>query len=494
MLGSLVLLKKHALFFRRTRCAAKVLKWFFLLACVLSIVPAAYLLLPFIGLKAMKSEFECYNQHEENVTATIQEFNSQLSKRLLEKDIGKKLVYQDNDSWVQLWPGAYVYAAYMDKTNTSDWQIRIISIVSRHATPENSVQCWLSVGSAVFLSRATLKVLPEHHDRPFGAAFFLCPVKFRSEMNDQETIRVALGTDWNMTSPKWLNVHQRQRTPPIFCSVCVRPIVGLSDKMSLIAEFIAYYSSMGIGSFNLYLCEVPRDVELLLLHFKDTTKVNIQLYRWNLHMNKSTIHEYGQLAALQDCFYRSRLTSEYVVSVDFDEFLVPKTRETLTEALLEIETSVGKKSLGSILIKNRFFCYEYPAYTAFLTQKPPLLTRILFIHEVGVWKYRERSKYVARPTAVVVSGVHFVWQHLRGTREVAISEAVMVLQHYRACCNVTKMNFWGSRDDEFLTEERVVADTSIHRHLKKMIHSDVIGSLKLLVEEPLKELPSYTDD
>ncbi|EEC16522.1 hypothetical protein IscW_ISCW022056, partial [Ixodes scapularis] len=140
----------------------------------------------------------------------------------------------------------------------------------------------------------------------------------------------------------------------------------------------------------------------------------IRLHKWNLSLNKSLILEYGQLAAVQDCIYRSRFVSEYLMSVDFDEFLVPRKKRSIPEALLSIETAVGKNVLGSMVIQNQFFCREYPYNSALLRQVPPLLSLIENVREAIPWEHNVRSKYITRPNATVVGGVHFVWEHRPG--------------------------------------------------------------------------------
>ncbi|XP_075545324.1 uncharacterized protein LOC142579219 [Dermacentor variabilis] len=478
----------------KARCANRAIKRLALLTAALSLAPAAYFLLHLLRGKANKSQYTCQNRNYGNITATIRAFDARLAGKLRENDSGQETVYEDDDRWIRVFRRTYVYSAYMDDTEPHNCQVRLVGVVPRDAVQQTAaVQCWLSVGSAVFVSEASLKVLPEHHNLPYAAAFFLCPVKFPSEVRNQPNMRVALGTNWNMTTPQWFKVHNRRQRALRFCSVCVRPMVGLYSALASITEFVAYYVSMGVAHFNIYLCKVPREVEVLLSHLRDRGKVDIRLHRWNLPLDNYSVLEYGQMAALQDCLYRSRLTSEYVLNVDFDEFLVSKTRNRLTDALLEIETSVGKSSLGSVLVKNQFFCYEYPYKAAYLRQKPPMLTRILFFREANVWKHRERSKYAARATAVVAGGVHFVWEHAKGAREVAISESVMVMHHYRSCCGVEKSNFLGTSYREFLGDEDAVVDKSLHAVSARLVNSDVIASVKELMEESTTEPPLYTD-
>ncbi|KAG0444118.1 hypothetical protein HPB47_014153 [Ixodes persulcatus] len=381
------------------------------------------------------------------------------TERLIAASDQPKLQFADDDTWVEVFPDVFVYSAFLEEIQAGTWQVRLISVVRkdlvmlRH-TPID-VQCWVGAGTAVFLAEAGLRLVPEDHDLPYSAAFFTCPVKLPSEVIDHPTVRVALGSHWNMTRPKWVMVHKAGNSSLKFCSVCVRPINVKFDQLSLITEFIGYYTSMGISRFDFYIYDVSKEAALLLSHMKGHSGALIQLHKWNLSLNKSHILECGQLAAVQDCIYRSRFVSEYLISVDFDEFLVPRKKRSIPEALLSVETAVGKNVLGSMVIQNQFFCREYPYNSALLRQVPPLLSLIENVREAIPWEHNVRSKYITRPNATVVGGVHFVWEHRPGLRKLHVPADEIVLHHYRTCCGLTKNAWLGFFPYDFLQEEEV---------------------------------------
>ncbi|CAN7999392.1 unnamed protein product, partial [Ixodes hexagonus] len=391
------------------------------------------------------NNYTCFNENHQVVTSAIVSFNQLLGARLIGSSLQPELQFEDDDTWIEVFPDVFVYSAFLEETNAGLWQVRLISVVRKdlamlRRSPVD-VQCWVGAGTAIFLAEVGFRLVQEDHGLPYAVAFFMCPVKLPSEVTDRPTVRVALGSHWNMTRPKWIKVHKTGNSSLKFCSVCVRPMYGKFNQLSLLTEFIGYYASMGISRFDFYLYDLSKEAALLLSRLKGHSGATIQLHKWDLSINESQIFQYGQLAAIQDCIYRSRFLSEYVINVDFDEFLVPKKKRTIPEALLTLEAAVGKNVLGSVIIQNQFFCTEYPHNSALVRQMPPLLSLIQNVREAIPWKHNVRSKYITRPNSTVAGGVHFVWEHQPGVRQHWVPVDDIALHHYRTCCGLTK-NTW----------------------------------------------------
>lgn len=478
---------------RRLRNFLKRLTIFLLLLVGL---PGAYVYKKLTARKGSHNDYTCFNKNHRDVTLAIKSFNKILAARLMAASDQPKLQFADDDTWIEVFPDVFVYSAFLEESQAGTWQVRLISVVRKdlamlRRTPID-VQCWVGAGTAVFLAEAGFRLVPEDHDLPYSAAFFTCPVKLPSEVIDRPTVRVALGSHWNMTRPKWVMVHKAANSSLKFCSVCVRPINVKFDQLSLITEFIGYYTSMGVSRFDFYIYDVSKEAALLLSHMKGHSGALIHLHKWNLSLNKSHILECGQLAGVQDCIYRSRFVSEYLISVDFDEFLVPRKKRSIPEALLSVETAVGKNVLGSMVIQNQFFCREYPYNSALLRQVPPLLSLIENVREAIPWEHNVRSKYITRPNATVVGGVHFVWEHRPGVRKLHVPADEIVLHHYRTCCGLTKNAWLGFFPYDFLQEEEVEDDKSMYAFSSNLMKSDAVLFVKRLLQEAKTDEPLYT--
>lgn len=450
-------------------------------------LPGAYVYKTLTSREGSNNDYTCFNKNHQDVTSAIKSFNRDLAARLISMNDQPRLQFEDDDSWMEVFTDVFVYSAFLEETRTGTWQVRLISVVRKDLAMlrQNPIdlQCWVAAGPAIFLAEVGFKLIPEDHGLPYTAAFFTCPVKLPSEVRDHPTVRVALGSHWNMTRPKWINVHKTGNTPLKFCSVCVRPIYAPFNELSLITEFIGYYTSMGVSRFDFYIYELSKEAALLLSALKKHTGAPIQLHKWNLGLNLSRLQAYGQLAAIQDCIHRSRFISEFVINVDFDEFLVPKKKRSIPEAILNVETAVGKNSLGSMVVQNQFFCTEYPYNAALLRQTPPLLSLIENVREAVPWEHNVRSKYITRASATVVGGVHFVWEHHPGVRQIKVPVDEMVLHHYRTCCGLTKDAWLGLFSYEFLREEHVEEDKSVYTFSKNLLKSNAVLFVKNLSQE-----------
>ncbi|CAN7989063.1 unnamed protein product, partial [Ixodes hexagonus] len=435
--------------------------------------------------------YTCFNKNHQNVTSVIRSFNRALAARLIASNYQPKLRYEDDDAWTEVLPDVFVYSAFLEKTRSGTWQIRSVGIVRRdlaaiRQTPVD-IQCLIDAGTVIDLAKVELTLIADSHNRAYTAAFFTCPVELPSQVKASRRVSFAIRLRLNVTRPKWVKIHKTGKTSVKLCSVCVKPIYDKFNELSLITEFIGYYTSMGVSRFDLYISDVSRGTQLLLSRLRGHSGTLIKLHRWNLKVDKAYIWYKGQLAAIQDCIYRSWSFSEYVIIVDFDEFLVPKKKRTILEALLVIESRTGKNLLGSMVVQNQFFCTEYPYNSALLRQKPPLLSQITSAREATPWKHYARSKYIMRPNATIAGGVHYVLEHHPGVQELLIPMDEMVLHHYRTCCGLLKRtDAWlGSSSHEVLQNEKVEVDKSMYAFSTNLVRSDAVLFVKRLLQRPV---------
>ncbi|CAN8006238.1 unnamed protein product [Ixodes hexagonus] len=331
------------------------------------------------------------------------------------------MTYEDDDNWRPIFPGVYVYSAYLERRAVgSSWTIRIVSVTKNDGSElqrtRPSIQCWISSDKQTYVVEAKNEPVPEHSWLPMGTSSFLCPVEFPEAVLNHSTVRVALGQGHKMEVPNWVDVHMPQKSKAKCCAVCTNPITGHFDKLSALAEFVGYHSMVGVRRFDFYVGQVPREVELFFVHLQRVSGAVIRVHRWNLRFNESQLLEHQ--ASQLDCAYRARSESEYVINVDFDEFLVPKYGRTILEALLPLEASHGEDLIGSIVVPKQFFCSEF-AYDKDHMEKRrevPLMTRARKLREMTSWKLSVPRKYMTKANATEYAGVGFALGHVGGRR------------------------------------------------------------------------------
>lgn len=340
--------------------------------------------------------YTCRNQNHLDIRNAVKTFNKRVAVKLRRNDRGSPVVYEDDDDWRTVSPDVLVYSAYLEENSKNSWSIRVIGAARRRRKYEN-LSCLVSWEGGEFISSVSSQHVSEHPAPLFGAFLFRCPVS-NLEVTRQGTIRVALGFDlWkkDKTELEWMSVHPPQKPQFKCCTVCVRPLNKYFHELAYVAEFLGYYTSMGIRRFDFYMAEVSREMELMLAELQEHPDAVIRLHKWNLPLTLKELEEHGQMSALQECIYRSRSATEYVLNVDLDEFFVPRRNRTIAEALESLEATHGPDSVGSYVIKNRFYCTEFPYNPAFLQpDRAPLLTRIINVREAkkGRTVIREKGK------------------------------------------------------------------------------------------------------
>ncbi|CAN7941013.1 unnamed protein product, partial [Ixodes hexagonus] len=341
----------------------------------------------------------------------------------LADDTGPGIVYEDDDHWRPIFPGVYVYSAFMEKGAAGDsWTIRIVSVTENddselQRSPPN-VQCWISAGQQTYIVEAKYEPVREHSWLPLGTSSFICPLEFPETVLKHPTVLVTLGRGHKMEVPNWINVHMPQKSKTKCCAVCTNPITERFDKLSALAEFVGYHSVVGVRRFDFYVGRVPREVELLFVHLQRVSGAAIRVHRWNLQFNKSQPLEHQ--ASQLDCAYRARSESEYVINAELDEFLVPKHGSSILDALLTLEASHGEDSIGSVVVPTQFFCSEfvYDEDNLKKMHQVPLMTRVRRLREVTSWRLNVPWKYITKANSTEFAGVSHTSGHVGWRRTV----------------------------------------------------------------------------
>lgn len=95
--------------------------------------------------------------------------------------------------------------------------------------------------------------------------------------------------------------------------------------------------------------------------------------------NKSNIKrdDINLFSALNDCVYRSRGSSKYLVLVDLDEMIVPRKSTNYTALLDKLDTLSNRKKIGAYSFQNAFFYLQWPDDTSiFKIEGNPLAERV----------------------------------------------------------------------------------------------------------------------
>jgi hypothetical protein len=155
-------------------------------------------------------------------------------------------------------------------------------------------------------------------------------------------------------------------------SICVQPTYGGYDNVVRFMEWIEVHRSLGVDQFTLYNTSIGPHLSCVINEYNNQKNklrlksqrfrdISIKVLPWgdpseNI-ISDVTIKQQNQLAALNDCIYRHRGRSDYILYVDLDEFIIPHRKgEGSYEALMKgLHVLEGERHVGLYEFRSAFF-------------------------------------------------------------------------------------------------------------------------------------------
>lgn len=355
----------------------------------------------------------------------------------------------ERESWNAVTDNIHVFSAFL--VNTTEHAIHITSLVRSHENKVNGTAiqhpplvCFAQTSQGTITSEARIRLVWTWLDPSFKNALILCP-PLEATIPTDEDIRVAVAVQgFAEDSLQWLKLHRPPERPKEkCCAVCIRPSFGSSISLWKIVEFMVHYRLMGVSRFYFYDLQMSSDAKLLLAWLQ-AKGVDVTLVPFKLIADAADVHAEGQMPGLYDCIFRSMSSAEYYIHVDIDELMVPLRHSSLPAMVREVERE-GNGTVGSLVVRSRYYCSEYPLNVQYASlEHLPLQTRLFTYHNVDMHQ-ADFTKHIARSRSVCEAGVHAVEQHCPGYNKVLLDSSVAFLNHYRRCCEfkpTSAVNRW----------------------------------------------------
>lgn len=199
-------------------------------------------------------------------------------------------------------------------------------------------------------------------------------------------------------------------------TVCLSPLNFNYSRAYELVEWIELNRILGAERFTIYNYSSARNVQDVLAYY--SKRGLAEVVDWKLPLNlvtndkyvRSDIHYYGQVVELQECLFRNKHESEFVVNLDLDEFIIPRGQNVNTWWDMMQTMS---RTAGAYLFRNTFFKKEWndtdrKFENKDLALKYKLVTLLKTRHETKIASYRQRSKYFARTATVDRLMIHDV--------------------------------------------------------------------------------------
>ncbi|GFS16549.1 UPF0392 protein F13G3.3 [Elysia marginata] len=384
--------------------------------------------------------------------------------------------YSEGFQTVQL-PTAtlYVYSAILD-----DNQVVLIALKTRRVSIEGLFCAYLYSTEegvqqlrAEHVVEATVRDINEHHDKRYTAAFITCALKhrgagtkdkrqswiFEAGINTPTKVRLVdirsgagkplaelpVESDRRCLSGDRSNVVSQtdERSGPekdevkVEFTVCSSTVHSNYSNVAQLVEMLEMSRLLGAGRVVLYNNSIAPNVDAVLRMYihqhqlgRDSLEVKVHPWKLPTLMRDDNLHYFGQMAAINDCLYRYKHSSTYMVFTDVDEYIIPRQTANWTGLV----TTARSRHPGSVgfLFRNTIFRLQWdsPAQgfqTAAEKYKSAILGHTL--REDYIFPEEVRSKLIVDPQATAEMGIHYAWKISGKTYSVPPEEGLV--QHYR---------------------------------------------------------------
>ena len=234
-------------------------------------------------------------------------------------------------------------------------------------------------------------------------------------------------------------IHHRRTpfVPQYNFTMCLSPIhSGFSNTGELLG-YLEMNQILGADHFILYNLSIGSELSPLLDSYKEEGLLEVLEWKIpvrNLYGPVPDIHYFGQLVAINDCLYRSRLHSNYVVFTDMDEVMAPLQHENWLDLLSKIRNLSDLKP-SAFVFRNTFFRKSWESDPSF---DDNVLNRLYHFFTMTYTKRETytlehiHSKVIGDPNAIKVMAIHSTHTLVHGYKDVVISEEQGLLFHYRS--------------------------------------------------------------
>jgi len=334
----------------------------------------------------------------------------------------------------------YVYSAFYD--NRDKPMVRVIAATKTKKSDKVWCKLYFKDRQPVLVQAGT-NAIRENWNLKYSAAFLTCILPNKTL---EAPVSLSIVAKLNLPASNQLSVHYHQTgivpTNNSRIGVCVKPIHFNFNKTFQFIQFIELNMLLGVSRFTLYNGTangtMSAEMSCVVRHY--VREGIVQLLPWTLNLeSQKEIRTEGLFAALNDCLYRNMNDFQYLMLIDFDEYIIPHQDMNLLDMITNLSKRVliqsGKTILpsqvSSYSFQNSFFYLQWGNDESFSVN--PELTAILKTKRKQKFHPpKQRSKYICIPSAVREAGNHFIWEFHHG-RTLNVPTSIGFLHHYRVC-------------------------------------------------------------
>ncbi|XP_053377726.1 uncharacterized protein LOC123528776 isoform X2 [Mercenaria mercenaria] len=312
----------------------------------------------------------------------------------------------------------FVYSAYFDYRAG---HIRVIGVSAlKNATAVYCILRYNNKSPSYRYLRGHIMVIPDHLGRKYKAVYVICQLNGHKPPS---TLTISKNKDFR-SDDNILPVHLIPTTFPTMrnFTVCLSPLHNNFSKNMQLLEWLEMTMLLGVDKVDIYVHSCSSDVMTRLQMYQSSEFITI--INWPLPKylcNTYLLHYCGQLAALNDCLYRTKGYSKYIAVMDIDELIIPQKHEDMTwnDILHRLPSKNAYVFRNVIFIRNK----------SREKTEGNLITQANTLRHTLVFQTFDRSKYIAKADNVETLGIHFV-RTMNGSHY-SVDPSIGLLHHYR---------------------------------------------------------------
>ena len=233
----------------------------------------------------------------------------------------------------------------------------------------------------------------------FRAIFFFCGLP-----DDRRPVAVSI---ISQKQPELLNSlvvlynDQEIRT----FTACLSPLHFNVSKHFELIQWFELNRILGVDYFIVYNHSTVEYTDYIIDHYVNEGWVKV--IQWSVPDND--LHYYGQMAMINDCLYRNKRISRFMLNTDIDEFIAAKRgKGTLQELITALPQGVCEYNM-----RSSFLITETAGEFAGKESAKELHLDVLLKQSRRgyIFPANVRSKYIANTTCIDTAGIHFNWKY-----------------------------------------------------------------------------------
>ncbi|KAK6194793.1 hypothetical protein SNE40_000349 [Patella caerulea] len=324
--------------------------------------------------------------------------------------------------------GIFVFGAYLDHRLQGEPMVRILALQKLKDT--DSLVCLFQKDEKYFLTYTEKYEMCENHGKVYGGYMYSCSIpKHFIGHPEQVTLTILTDDEQEETIYHTINLfplHKSRNNTSDSIGICLAPLYG-DIRSSQIIQFMELSKILQATNVFVYKFNVSKNTDILLNYYSADNFVKVIDWSIPENIQDYEIWSKGQLLAIQDCIYSNMNRFKYLLFLDLDEMLIPKTSMSWIEMIQELEVANNSPKVAAYSFRSSFFD---PKYQSNLDQS----IQFLQLRERTVSTSEVRSKVIIRPERVFEVGIHHLSRSLDDAyTSVSVDQSMALIHHYRPC-------------------------------------------------------------